>query len=345
MSFSITNPNLATALSGISFTDTLPAGLTATNGVTPICGGSLAITGGNLLTFTGGSLAANSTCTFSVTVTGATAGEKLNTTSAVSSIEGGVGNTASAGLVVTNQVARIDLTKQVSDSNSSGSVWTQFLATEAGNDVFYRFSVYNAGDVALTSISISDPDLAGEGSCVWPASLLPGETATCVIGPITAIAGLHENTATASGSFNSATYTSEPSTAAYATAELTLSKSAAETSFNAAGDVLHYSYLVTNTGAAALPGPVEVHDDKATDEACPAVTTVGDLDEYFDPGESMVCTATYTVTAADVLAESVTNIASAEAGGIRSNTATVTVNPVGAARAWHQPAQAGLGLR
>ena len=47
-----------------------------------------------------------------------------------------------------------------------------------------------------------------------------------------------------------------------------------------AGEVLHYSFGVTNSGSAPLPGPVTVADDKSTDEFCPAVNTVGDLDDH-----------------------------------------------------------------
>ncbi len=102
MSFTITNPNLSNALSGIGFTDSgagWPAGLTvATSGPTSTCGGTLSTTSPNSLTFSGGTLAANTSCTFSVTVTGTTAGTKTNTTSAVTSTQGGPGNTASATL-------------------------------------------------------------------------------------------------------------------------------------------------------------------------------------------------------------------------------------------------------
>ena len=70
--------------------------------------------------------------------------------------------------------------------------------------------------------------------------------------------------------------------------------------YDAVGDVITYSYQVTNTGNVTLAGPVTVDDDKATDRACPAVTTVGNLDGFLDPGESITCTATYTVTQADL---------------------------------------------
>ncbi|MDQ2692543.1 MAG: sortase, partial [Chloroflexota bacterium] len=83
---------------------------------------------------------------------------------------------------------------------------------------------------------------------------------------------------------------------------------------------------VTNSGSAPLLGPVVVADNKATDESCPAVTTVGDLDDYLDPGEAVTCTATYTVTASDATAGSVTNTASATVGGVTSNNDSQTVN-------------------
>src|SRR5258706_38478 len=53
MDFVITNPNSGATLSGLSFTDTLPSGLTAPNGTTTTCGGSLAISGATTLTFPG----------------------------------------------------------------------------------------------------------------------------------------------------------------------------------------------------------------------------------------------------------------------------------------------------
>src|SRR6185436_4746601 len=73
LSFTATNPNLANSLSGIGFTDTLPAGVTvATSGPTATCGGSLSTTAPSTIAFSSGSLATNSNCTFSVTVTGTT---------------------------------------------------------------------------------------------------------------------------------------------------------------------------------------------------------------------------------------------------------------------------------
>ena len=85
--------------------------------------------------------------------------------------------------------------------------------------------------------------------------------------------------------------------------KLTLVKSVTETSYDSVGDVLHYSYLLTNSGNVTLSTPFTVTDDKANDEACPATPT------SLAPGESITCTASYTITQADLDAGSVKNTA------------------------------------
>jgi hypothetical protein len=91
--------------------------------------------------------------------------------------------------------------------------------------------------------------------------------------------------------------------------------------------VISYEYQVTNTGNVSLAGPVSVDDDK-TPVDCPEIATVGNLDDMLNPGESVTCTAGYAVNADDVTAGSVTNMATASAGGVISNqdqeTATMT---------------------
>src|SRR5262249_49076495 len=151
-----------------------------------------------------------------------------NTTTAVTSTEGGNGNTASASLVVVDQTASIDLTKQV--STNGAEPWTTFVAVATGGNVYYRFKVYNSGDLPFTAISVTDPTLAGSSvdpaTCNW-SSFLPlasGATATCVKGPVAAVSGAHQNIATAQGTYASGTKTSSPSTATYATTGLAMAK-------------------------------------------------------------------------------------------------------------------------
>ena len=109
---------------------------------------------------------------------------------------------------------------------------------------------------------------------------------------------------------------------------LLLDKTASPISADAVGDVISYTYLVSNNGNVRLAGPVTVADDKATVN-CPALSTIGNNDGFLDPGESITCTASYAITQADLNNGSVTNTAKASAGEIRSNEdkATVTVTP------------------
>jgi arabinogalactan endo-1,4-beta-galactosidase len=104
LTFSLTNPNAATSLSGVGFTDTFPSGLTvsAPNGLTGICGGGTitAVASSNSVSLSDATLASGASCSFAVNVTGTTSATQNNTTSAVTSIEAGNGGAASASLIV-----------------------------------------------------------------------------------------------------------------------------------------------------------------------------------------------------------------------------------------------------
>jgi len=101
LGFTVTNPTANTlALTGVAFTDTLPAGLTVVNGTGTACGGTFATTGGNTISLSGATIAAGGQCTPSVTVTGTQPGIFTNITGNVSSTNGDTGNTATASLQV-----------------------------------------------------------------------------------------------------------------------------------------------------------------------------------------------------------------------------------------------------
>src|SRR5581483_8731099 len=105
LSFTISNPAANTvALTGIGLTDTFPTGLAIAtpNGLTGTCGtGTITANAGDTsVTLTGGNLAVNTSCTFSVNVVASAAGALTNTTDAITSTEGGSGATASANLAV-----------------------------------------------------------------------------------------------------------------------------------------------------------------------------------------------------------------------------------------------------
>ncbi len=337
LTFTLTNPNLNHPITGVAFSDTLPTSpgnmvvAPMPNASTSGCGSpTFAPTAGTgSISFSGGAIEAGGACTVTLDITAPVVGEYQSISGNVSHILNGtwIGNTATDILTANPPSPAIALLKEV--GLTAEGPWGSYLALPVGGDVHYRFTVENTGNVDLSTVSISDPVLGGAVSACNRATLAHYDDFTCTAGPIPASAGVHPNTATASGIFNGAAYTAQ-STARYATTSLDLIKSAAQTHFTTSGNTLDYSFTVTNSGAAVLPGPVSLADDKTT-VICPPVNTVGNFDNFLDPGESLVCTATYTTTAADVTAKQVTNFASAStpaygaSAAVLSNTASQTV--------------------
>jgi len=337
LTFTIINPNQDNSLTGVAFSDTFPLGVVVAsppNAATSGCGSpSFApVAGAGSISFSGGTIAAGGTCTVQVDVTATAAGTYNNVSGAVTADIAGGSDTASATLTVHAPNPGLGFAKQI--ATASTGPWQNFAAVSAGASVYYRFVVENTGDVPLTNVSVSDPDINlsacswqdGDGNPLTAPFTLPvadadeGHIAYCVLGPFTAVSGSHTNTATADSDQTAPVSAS----AAYGTTGLTLVKSSLETSFTNAGDLIHYQYVVSNSGFAPLQGPVTVTDDKAS-VTCPDLTTVGDNDNFLDPGESITCTATYTVTAGDVAAGYVTNNAYATVQGVNSNTDTLTI--------------------
>jgi len=106
LQFTITNPvGGAAPANTIAFTDILPAGLTAPNGVTAgVCGvgSTLTIAGGNTITLAAGTIATAlpTNCIFNVTVTGVAAGSYVNRTGQITQAGPIVGNYAEAAIEV-----------------------------------------------------------------------------------------------------------------------------------------------------------------------------------------------------------------------------------------------------
>ena len=117
---------------------------------------------------------------------------------------------------------------------------------------------------------------------------------------------------------------------------LTLTKSANPTTYSAAGQVITYTYGLTNSGNVTLTGPFVITDDKI------GTVTCGTSSSTLAPAASFAgtCTGTYTILASDVKATndgSVTNHATATAQDpdgdtITSNEAQATVNQISSDR-------------
>ena len=99
LTFTLANPNAGTALNGVGFTDALPAGLVvAPRTVTGTCGGTLTTAAGTTIGSAREPRVARGPCMFSIKVPAAATATQVNTTSAVTSANGGGGNAATASI-------------------------------------------------------------------------------------------------------------------------------------------------------------------------------------------------------------------------------------------------------
>jgi uncharacterized repeat protein (TIGR01451 family) len=194
-------------------------------------------------------------------------------------------------------------------------------AGAVGEVITYSFLVTNTGNVTMDNIAVSEGAFTGTGT-ISPATcssttLAPAATTTCTatytLTQADVDAGTVTNTATAGGTPpGSTTPVDSPPSTAIVTVQgspaLTVVKTATPGAAGAAGDVVTYSFLVTNTGNVTMDN-VDIHENTFTGTGtlspitCPATTLV--------PGASTTCTATYTLTQADADSGAVTNTASA----------------------------------
>ena len=150
MTFTITNPNFGTPLTGVTFSDTYPSGVV---NATPLnlassCGGTVtAVSGGNTISLNGGSIAGGNSCTVIVDVTATTAGIKNNISGTISSTNGGIGNAASATLTVSAvQIIDPALSKTADP-----------LRASVGETVTFTITVTNQGNVPAPNVIVTDP--------------------------------------------------------------------------------------------------------------------------------------------------------------------------------------------
>ena len=192
------------------------------------------------------------------------------------------------------------------------------------SEIAYTFVVTNTGNVTLADVVVSETSFSGTGTppdITCPAGLelmAPGDEVTCTATytPTQADldAGQITNTAVATGNPPAGEPTvSDPSTAvvtATPTPALSIVKSATPTTVNAVGDVVSYSFEVTNTGNVTLTG-VAVHDFAFTGTGTPPEVECPAEAATMAPNDVVICTASYEVTQADIDATQITNTATA----------------------------------
>jgi len=276
------------------------------------------------------------TCTASYTIIQA----DMDAGSVVNVASGTAQDAASGGQPVTSNTDTETVTLAAAGTLSLVKSATPQTYSAVGDVIAYSYLLTNNMNVTLYAPYTVTDDKSSDESCpATPASLAPGESVTCTAS-YTIIQGdvdAGSVTNVASGTAQDAASGGQPVTSnqdtetvnVVITGALTLVKTATPQTYSAVGDVIAYSYLLTNGTNGTLFPPYTITDDKSIDESCPAVPA------SLAPGESVTCTASYTITQGDMDAGSVTNVASgtaqdaADGGGtVTSNQDTETVNAV-----------------
>ncbi|GAB3614731.1 DUF7507 domain-containing protein [Humibacter ginsengisoli] len=198
-------------------------------------------------------------------------------------------------------------------------------AAAVGEKITYTFTVTNTGNVTITDPQVADTGFTGHGTLspivcpTGPITLTPGQVETCTatytVVQADVDAGSISNAATVGGTpphgnpippvpSNPVVVPTNPHPA------LSLVKTASSQQATTVGQVITYTFAITNTGNVNITDP-KVNEGSFNGHGtlsavkCPSTATLA-------PGQEIDCTATYTVVAADL------------AGGTLSNTATVT---------------------
>jgi len=185
-----------------------------------------------------------------------------------------------------------------------------------GQTIAYSFLVTNAGNVTLSGVTVRDTDLPSLSPISCPSgTLAPGVSETCTASYSTTVAnvdaGSVTNSATAQGTPPGSTtpLSSDPASVTITAPPgqgISLVKSASPSSFSKAGQVITYSFLVTNTGNVTLSRV------KVDDTDLPGLSAISCPSGTLAPAAHETCAATYSVTQADVDRGSVSNTATAE---------------------------------
>jgi uncharacterized repeat protein (TIGR01451 family) len=209
LTFTITNTAQGNAaLTGVAFTDTLPAGLVVAtpNGLSGTCGAGTvtAAAGGGSIALSGGTLAAGGSCTISVNVTATSAGTKTNNTGPITSTESGQGGNASVDLIVTGQATPPTITKSFNPTSIAlnGTTTLSFALTNPNasatlNNIGFSDTLpaglvvatpngltgtCGGGTIAATTgsgtVSLSGATIAASGSCTLSVNVTGTTTGT-----------------------------------------------------------------------------------------------------------------------------------------------------------------------
>jgi uncharacterized repeat protein (TIGR01451 family) len=186
---------------------------------------------------------------------------------------------------------------------------------EVGDVIHYTIVATNIGNVTLKGVVVTDPNVT-DLVCdpATPVDLAPGESIECTashtVTQADLDAGIYLNTACANDTDGpAAEVCDDEDTPGSQNPALAIDKQVTDTLFTEAGQILHYTIVVTNVGNVTLKNVV-VTDELVSDLECEPDLPVPTL----AVGASFTCTATYTIVESDFDTLVVTNVACADDG-------------------------------
>jgi uncharacterized repeat protein (TIGR01451 family) len=246
-------------------------------------------------------------------------------------------NTSTVSLQVFNTASAINVTKVLTGWPAGLPTAVTFTGEVTcgtqGSRPWQATVPAGADEADALSVTISEADFTGTGTppaATCPtADLAPREqlvcTASYTVTQADVDAGTLTNTAHADGtSPGGTTATSDPSTITLpqaANPALTLVKTAAPAVITAAGELIHYTYVITNTGNLTLTG-VGIAEKAFTGTGATPVPDCPGAPVTLLPGQFVTCTAVYPVTGGDLSAKTISNTAAAT--GVDPGDTTVT---------------------
>ncbi len=252
---------------------------------------------------------ANASCTatnnvYTLTQADINAGERNNTATATGK-DPGNNNVTDDDLenVTLTQTPSISIVKS-SDATGTNAV---------GNTITYTYDIENTGNVTLTNVTVTDAHTGLGAIICTPAqgsSLNPGDTMSCSASyaatQTDVNAGQIDNTGVVTGTdpdSNTVTDNDPLSEPVAQNPAISIMKSSDATGTNAVSDMITYTYDVENTGNVVLTN-VTVTDNHT---GLSAITCTPAQGSNLNPGDTMSCSATFTVTQADVNAGQIDN--------------------------------------
>jgi hypothetical protein len=211
-----------------------------------------------------------------------------------------------------SQIPALTINKTVTAVD--GDIVAPFLVDAAGDVIFYSILVTNTGNQTLTGVTVSDPRITNL-VCTWPGTagtLLVTQSVTCT-GSYTVLQSDIDNNGDGDGDIDNTATADSAQTVPLTDSDavplsqipaLTISKTASPKVYDYEGQVINYSFIVTNSGNVTLTAPFTVLDSKTTNEACPPTPTL-------NPTQFITCTASYTIKKSDMTNGTVTNVANA----------------------------------